>query len=172
MEITKEEYNKAKKVLDEAYMYGEPSGDGGVCYENGLTHAREIVEEYEKEDEEGCSEMEGSFMWAVYQMHKMKKVRRKTHPEEIIFSNPQCNCLYYHNHPQKSFGYSGCIIDFEAMDWEIFEENELIDDSVEELIYQAHMLGQTSVGCTHAGYSNARADCNKIVKELKNRDIN
>lgn len=164
MEITKEEYERAKKALSEAYMYGEPSGYGATCYDNELAYAREIVGKYEDESE-GCS-----FMQAVKWMKEGNKVRRKSSPNIIIYSNPQCNSLYYHNHPQNSFGYSGCIIDFEATDWEIYKvKSEFAGMTMEELIYQAHMMGQVDFGCTNAGYSNARADCSEIIKELKSR---
>jgi protease II len=35
-----------------------------------------------------------------------------------------------------------------------------------EIMTQAHMAGQMDYGCASPGYSNARADCNKILDEM------
>jgi len=83
--------------------------------------------------DEGCSYIEGSFMWAVWQMKQGKKMSRKcwNDPWDHIFLH-ECkeimriddlndDSISYKSH-YKYFPNSCCI---EAMDWEVSDKSEI-----------------------------------------------
>lgn len=82
------------------------------------------ADDYERSKNKGCPDIEGSFMWAIYQMKKGKKFRGTGEDSHII--------LFYNKEKDGIQGermYEDCFYDFnlediERVDWEIYEDNK------------------------------------------------
>ena len=71
----------------------------------------------------------GTFMWAVEQMKQGKKVRRKAWQGKEIFAIIESDFIRKYNYWQTpKLDYN----DFKATDWEIFEENNIMKELIEE----------------------------------------
>lgn len=140
----------------------------------------EAVYEDGKLREYRIKHQEGTFMWAVKQMMQTKKVRIPKIHDYYDNDNLIKFSIYYAggnvckkyiadmNKEAESTAYNFNMREFEATDWEVFEEeSEYEGMSIGELIHQAHMKGQMDYGCKSPGYSNAQADCKEIVEVAK-----
>lgn len=135
---------------------------GFIEHINKELQANDIINHYQNKNSPT-----GSFSWAVEQMDKEKI---------LILNNIQYKISDYTfwSRNNNSSQWSSINVNLNmiyATDWEIYEENEFKDMSIEELLHQAHMLGQKDAGCMEPSYSNARTGCLKLTKELYGRDL-
>lgn len=96
--------------------------------------------------DEGCSDIEGSFMWAVWHMNNGLKVRRKCWERNLhILINDKIKIPHW-NIPDMYVDYPVELNCIEAMDWELYNEltiaeiYKLKSEFVQKSIYQPNTI--------------------------------